>query len=72
MYMSEKSNDNSKEISRNIELVTKCDLWKNKYDSENFQVSTYPFWDLALCPLLKYYSPTVAHGKTFIYDSCIL
>ena len=39
MYMSEKSNDNSKEISRNIELVTKCNLWKNKYDSENFQVS---------------------------------
>ena len=39
MYMSEKSNDNSKEISRNIELVTKCDLWKSKYDSENFQVS---------------------------------
>ena len=39
MYMSEKSNDNAKEISRNVELVTKCNLWKNKYDSENFQVS---------------------------------
>ena len=38
-YFNEMLNVNAKEMSKNIELVTNCVLSKDKFDSENFQVS---------------------------------
>ena len=37
-YFDKKSNKNALKVSKNIELVTKSILAKNKYDSENLQV----------------------------------
>ena len=38
-YFNEKLNANAQKMTKNIELVTKCILSKDKYDSENYQVS---------------------------------
>ena len=38
-YFNEILNENAQKISKNVELVTKCILSKDKYDSENYQVS---------------------------------
>ena len=38
MYINEKHNDNAMQISRKIELMTRTQLTKDMYDSENYQV----------------------------------
>ena len=38
-YFNEILNENAQKMSKNVELVTKCILSKDKYDSENYQVS---------------------------------
>ena len=38
MYINEQHNDNAMKISRKIELITRTQLTKDMYDSENYQV----------------------------------